>query len=200
MKRIYFYYLCLFFQNANWLVPKHSGTNYPIYITWSQRDGDNVRKITKCLTVDCHKIWSAQLHQIIDWSSYSLVKLHKYILELTSKVSIFSTGFTTSTEEPLKKHYFHTLNVNWHVSQMTSCTWQLPFFFSDLQIQSRLKIDHCIVESFVPLLHCATEEFRNVSNSKGIVHKLKDLKWDSRKVIRHFQEARESLLLVRNYQ
>ncbi|CAH3124272.1 unnamed protein product, partial [Porites lobata] len=90
--------------NANWLVPKHSGTNYPIYITWSQRDGDN--------------------------------------------------------------------------------------------IQSRLKIDHCIVKSFVPLLHCAIEEFRNVSNSKGIVHKLKDLKWDSKKVIRHFQEARESLLLT----
>ena len=64
LKRIYVYNLCLFFQNAGWLVPKHSGANYPIYITWSQRDGDNVRKITKCLTVDWDKILSTQLHQL----------------------------------------------------------------------------------------------------------------------------------------
>ena len=54
----------LFFQNSSWLVPKHSGANYPIYIRWSQRDGDNVRKSTKCLTVDWHKILSTQLHQL----------------------------------------------------------------------------------------------------------------------------------------
>ena len=64
LKRIFVYYLCLFFQNASWLVPKHSGANYPIYITWSQRDGDNVRKSTKCLTIDWHKILSTQLHQL----------------------------------------------------------------------------------------------------------------------------------------
>ena len=126
MKRIYVFYLCLFFQNSSWLVPKHSGANYPIYIRWSQRDGDNVRKSTKCLTVDWHKILSTQLHQQAIGSSYSLLKLHMCILEWTLKVSRFCLhNFNRRTiKEPLFRtisfQYFHTLNVNLHVSQMTS--------------------------------------------------------------------------------
>ena len=127
MKRIYVYNLCLFFQNASWLVPKHSGANYPIYITWSQRDGDNVSKITKCLTVDWDKILSTQLHHTeAIGSRYSLVKLDMCILEWTSKVSRFCLhNFNRRTIKELlfrtiSFQYFHTLNVNLHVSQMKS--------------------------------------------------------------------------------
>ena len=140
-------------------------------------------------------------------SRYSLVKLDMCILEWTSKVSRFCLhNFNRRTiKEPLFRtisfQYFHTLNVNLHVSQMKSRAhdnYRFPFL--PCRYNRAWKIDHCIVKSFLPLLHCATEEFRDVPNSKGIVHKLKDLKWDSKNVIRHFQEARESLLLVRNNQ
>ena len=64
-------------------------------------------------------------------------------------------------------------------------------------MQTRLKVDHCILKSFLPLLSCTITEFGAVPNTKGIVHKLIDLKWDSKNLIRHFKEARETLQLVR---
>ena len=65
-------------------------------------------------------------------------------------------------------------------------------------MQTRLKVDHCILKSFLPLLTCTISKFGALPNTKGIVHKLKDLKWDSKNLIRHFQEARDTLHLVRN--
>lgn len=78
--------------------------------------------------------------------------------------------------------------------KLTSCCTHL------LQTQSRLKVDHCILRAFLPLLHCAIREFSTVPNTRGIVHKLRDLKWDTKNVIRHFQEIQDTLRLVRNGQ
>ena len=65
-------------------------------------------------------------------------------------------------------------------------------------MQARLKVDQCILKAFIPLLHCTKREFRAVPNTKGIAHKLNDLKWDTKNLIRHFQEAQDLLRLVRN--
>ena len=93
--------------------------------------------------------------------------------------------------------FFESYYLNYNVMlimKLTSCCIHL------LQTPSRLKVDHCILKAFLPLLHCAIREFATVPNTRGIVHKLKDLRWDTKNVIRHFQEIRGTLPLVRNGQ
>ena len=66
------------------------------------------------------------------------------------------------------------------------------------QMEAIWRHGHNTLRAFLPLFHCAIRDFAAFPNTRGIVHKLKDLRWDAKNLIRHFQETRDALSLVSN--